>query len=115
MERSLHGTACVPFVVAALALLAISCGGTSDEVVDAYCAYGAKSQAQWDGCTSHVSADEVRASTSRAAACAVDGGKACEQPGPFRQTWLELRDFCSDREFADPEICTGRFAEYRSR
>ncbi|MCA1679463.1 MAG: hypothetical protein LC777_11175 [Actinobacteria bacterium] len=37
------------------------------ERVEAYCAYGAASAAQWLGCVDHVTIDKVRAIDSRAA------------------------------------------------
>jgi len=49
--------------------------GPSDrERVEAYCAYGAISAAQWRGCVDHVTIDQVRHRNSRASQFALHGG-----------------------------------------
>ncbi len=107
-ERAgINGATVLRLLISCLAGLTVAaCGGPDEaEVVDAYCAYGAKSEAQWKACREHISIEDVRASDSRAAACALEGSKACERHGPYWETWQEYRSFCSDPEFADPKLC----------
>lgn len=105
-----HATVCT---VVAVVMTGAACGGNDDKLrVDAYCAFGAKSEAQWRGCVDHVTEAHVEAAESPAARCALDGSDACDGAGSFWDTWLSLRSFCSDPEVADPDICTGRLAEY---
>jgi hypothetical protein len=60
-------------------------------LVDEYCAYGAVSDAQLDGCRGHVSADEVRSRRTPAAVFAVEVGECGEGAGPFCAAAVEQR------------------------
>ncbi len=71
--------------VLALALLA-GCG--TPEEVQTYCAYGARSQAQLDGCLEHVTLEYIATSNTRAARCARGSERACR--GGFE--WIIWRD-----------------------
>jgi hypothetical protein len=60
----------------------IACGGGTS--VARYCEYGAVSQAQLDGCESHVTADEIDARDTNAARYAKGKLNSCEaDSGPF--------------------------------
>ncbi len=97
-------------VVAVFAIAIYSGRDTDADRIDAYCAYGARSQAQWDGCATHVAIKDVEAANSRASRCALDG--ECDGHRHFWDRWLELKDFCSDGDHADPKVCRGRAARY---
>jgi hypothetical protein len=54
-------------VAAAGVLWWIALSGINDPSVTRYCAYGAVSEAQLDGCNSHVTADQINALDTNAA------------------------------------------------
>lgn len=54
------------------------------QLVDVYCSYGVRSEAQYDGCLDHVTADDVRSRNSEAAKFAKGTKKTCGSgSGPF--------------------------------
>jgi hypothetical protein len=73
---------------------------SSDRLVSDYCSYGAVSQAQLDGCKSHVTANEVRGRNTPAAHFAKSGSSddVCGAiSGPFCQRVLDGR-YLEDQE-----------------
>jgi hypothetical protein len=74
----------VILLIAAVMAVPAGCGG-GDEVSD-YCAYGAVSQAQLDGCVDHVGTDDIDRLDTNAARyargeldkCLADAGPFCE-------------------------------------
>jgi hypothetical protein len=72
-------------ILAALVALA-GCGGSEseDDVIGDYCAYGAVSHAQLDGCVDHVTTDQVDDLDTNAAEYARGELDRClEDAGPF--------------------------------
>lgn len=66
------------------------------ERVEAYCAYGARSAAQWLGCIEHVTIEQVRRYHTAAARFALDGGD-CPR-ATYCEEWRELMSYCADIE-----------------
>ncbi len=65
-------------------------------LVDDYCSYGAVSDAQFEGCKSHVTADEVRSRRTPAAVFAIEEGACGGNAGPFCAAAVERRESDAD-------------------
>lgn len=66
-----------------IALVLLGCAG-DEGLVERYCRYGAVSEAQLEGCRSHVSPDDVRARQTHASQYAFGDLKDClSDAGPF--------------------------------
>ena len=96
LRRSSTGHAAA--AAGALGFVLLASGGVVEKsreggvrLVDEYCAYGAVSDAQLDGCTGHVTADEVRSLRTPAAVFAVEEGECGEGAGPYCAAAVEQR------------------------
>lgn len=88
--------------------------GPSDrERVEAYCAYGARSAAQWRGCVDHVTIGQVRSRDTRAARFALDGGK-CPR-STYCAAWQESVSYCADVEPVSQTRCRAALAAPKAR
>ncbi len=65
-------------------------------LVDEYCAYGATSDAQLEGCKAHVIADQVRSLRTPAAEFAIEEGICGGDAGPFCAKAVEGRESDAD-------------------
>jgi hypothetical protein len=90
--------------LAIAAMLFIGCGDsmTDADRVEAYCAYGAKSETQWRGCVDHVTIEQVRGYDTRAADFALNGGDCPKTT--YCAEWEERWGYCQDVSAAD-SIC----------
>jgi hypothetical protein len=71
-------------LVALLVARAVGQHATNTRLVNDYCAYGARSQSQLDGCKEHVTGDEVLRSRSPAAQFATHSDVTCgDDAGDF--------------------------------
>lgn len=114
-DRAASSPRIAALVIAAVVVAAMlyQTRGPSDrERVEAYCAYGAKSAAQWFGCVDHVTIEKVRAMGTPAARFALDGG-TCPQ-STFCERWQEFRSYCdaavesSERRSCRVALAAGR-------
>ncbi len=90
-------------VAGALGFVLLASGGVVElareegvRLVDEYCAYGAVSDAQLEGCKSHVTADEVRELRTPAAVFAIEEGACGGGAGPFCAEAVERRESDAD-------------------
>ncbi len=76
---------------ATLALSACGVDSRADaNVVEAYCAYGADSEAQFQGCTEHVTVEQVRGYDTSAARFALDDPTSCPaDASEYCEYWQE--------------------------
>ena len=68
--------------------------------VETYCAYGARSEAQFEGCVDHVTIENIAQSSSDAAICARDAPDECDGAGPYWQPSLDQRE--ADERLKEP-------------
>jgi hypothetical protein len=91
----------------AWALSACGSGLDADRMVIDYCMYGARSEAQLEGCIDHVTADEVKRRDSNAARWARNGGECLGDAGPFCRKALEAEraGYCETPEEHATDFC----------
>jgi hypothetical protein len=77
----------VMLLVGAAALTVSAFDPDRSEWVQAYCAYGAKTEGQFFGCVERVRVADVE----RSAECARDGGESCSDAGPYWQSGNDSR------------------------
>lgn len=71
----------------------VGCGSPSDnDRVEAYCAYGSKSEAQYRGCVEHVTIERVNAANTAAGRYARGDGSDCPKT-TYCEAWLEGRSY----------------------
>jgi hypothetical protein len=114
------------FVIALVAVVAIAlslgaCGTSEDDLlVSDYCEYGARSEAQFEGCKDHVTAEQVRARNTPAARWAKHGGYCGTDAGPmcFDREESELvasRSSDPDIPHFSPAACEQKYQELSDR